>query len=104
MTNIQGNFPSTRLRRNRMKEFSRKLVAENNLNVNDLILPLFVCDGNKIEDPIQSMPGVSRFSIDKVLTQIEKASKLNIPAIALFPQIDSTLKDSDGNWQLMKII
>ena len=96
MTNIQGNFPSTRLRRNRMKEFSRRLVAENNLSVNDLILPLFVCDGNKIEDPIQSMPGVSRFSIDKVLTQIEKASKLNIPAIALFPQIDSTLKDSDG--------
>ena len=96
MTNIQGNFPSTRLRRNRMKEFSRRLVAENNLNVNDLILPLFVCDGNKIEDPIQSMPGVSRFSIDKVLSQIEKASKLNIPAIALFPQIDSTLKDSDG--------
>ena len=96
MTNIQGKFPGTRLRRNRMKEFSRRLVAENNLNVNDLILPLFVCDGNKIEDPIQSMPGVSRFSIDKVLTQIEKASKLNIPAIALFPQIDSTLKDSDG--------
>ena len=96
MTNIQGSFPSTRLRRNRMKEFSRRLVAENNLNVNDLILPLFVCDGNKIEDPVQSMPGVSRFSIDKVLTQIEKASKLNIPAIALFPQIDSTLKDSDG--------
>ena len=93
---MQGNFPSTRLRRNRMKEFSRRLVAENNLSVNDLILPLFVCDGNKIEDPIQSMPGVSRFSIDKVLTQIEKASKLNIPAIALFPQIDSTLKDSDG--------
>ena len=96
MKNIQGNFPSTRLRRNRMKEFSRKLVAENNLNVNDLILPLFVCDGNKIEDSIQSMPGVSRFSIDKVLTQIERASKLNIPAIALFPQIDSNLKDSDG--------
>ena len=96
MTNIKGNFPSTRLRRNRMKEFSRRLVAENNLNVNDLILPLFVCDGNKIEDPIQSMPGVSRFSIDKVLNQIEKASKLNIPAIALFPQIDSNLKDSDG--------
>ena len=96
MKNIQGNFPSTRLRRNRMKEFSRRLVAENNLNVNDLILPLFVCDGNKIEDSIQSMPGVSRFSIDKVLTQIERASKLNIPAIALFPQIDSNLKDSDG--------
>ena len=96
MTNIQGSFPSTRLRRNRMKEFSRRLVAENNLNVNDLILPLFVCDGNRIEDPIQSMPGVSRFSIDKVLTQIERASKLNIPAIALFPQIDRSLKDSDG--------
>ena len=53
MNNMQGKFPSTRLRRNRMKEFSRRLVAENNLSTNDLILPLFVCEGNNIEDPIK---------------------------------------------------
>ena len=56
---MQGKFPSTRLRRNRMKDFSRRLVAENTLSVNDLILPLFVCEGNKVDDPINSMPGVS---------------------------------------------
>ena len=87
MTNIQGNFPKTRLRRNRMKDFSRRLVAENNLGTNDLILPLFVCDGNNVEDPIQSMPGVSRYSIDKLLHKVEEVVKLSIPAIAIFPQI-----------------
>ena len=97
MTNIQGNFPKTRLRRNRMKDFSRRLVAENNLDTSDLILPLFVCEGNNIEDPIKSMPGVSRYSIDKLLNKVEDAVKLSIPAIALFPQIDSSLKDAEGS-------
>ena len=78
MNNMQGKFPSTRLRRNRMKEFSRRLVAENTLSVNDLILPLFVCEGNKVDDPINSMPGVSRYSIDKLLSEVEKAVKFNI--------------------------
>ena len=94
---MQGKFPSTRLRRNRMKEFSRRLVAENTLSVNDLILPLFVCEGNKVDDPINSMPGVSRYSIDNLLNQVEKAIKFNIPAIALFPQIESDLKNSEGS-------
>ena len=85
MNNMQGKFPSTRLRRNRMKEFSRRLVSENTLSVNDLILPLFVCEGNKVDDPINSMPGVSRYSIDKLLSEVEKAVKFNIPAIAIFP-------------------
>ena len=97
MNNMQGKFPSTRLRRNRMKEFSRRLVAENTLSVNDLILPLFVCEGNKIDDPINSMPGVSRYSIDKLLSEVEKAVKFNIPAIAIFPQIESGLKNSQGS-------
>ena len=97
MNNMQGKFPSTRLRRNRMKEFSRRLVAENTLSVNDLILPLFVCEGNKVDDPINSMPGVSRYSIDKLLNEVEKAVKLNIPAIAIFPQIESGLKNSEGS-------
>ena len=97
MNNMQGKFPSTRLRRNRMKEFSRRLVTENTLSVNDLILPLFVCEGNKIDDTINSMPGVSRYSIDKLLNQVEKAVKFNIPAIAIFPQIESDLKNSEGS-------
>ena len=95
---MQGKFPSTRLRRNRMKEFSRRLVTENTLSVNDLILPLFVCEGNKVDDPINSMPGVSRYSIDNLLNQVEKAVKFNIPAIAIFPQIESDLKNSDGSF------
>ena len=97
MTNIQGNFPNTRLRRNRMKDFSRRLVAENNLGTSDLILPLFVCEGNNIEDPIQSMPGVSRYSIDKLLNKVEHAVRLSIPAIAIFPQIEASLKNAEGS-------
>ena len=97
MTNIQGKFPSTRLRRNRMREFSRRLVAENNLCSNDLILPLFVCEGDNVEDPIQSMPGVNRYSIDKLLHRVEDAVRLSIPAIAIFPQIDTGLKNAQGS-------
>ena len=95
--NIQGKFPNTRLRRNRMKEFSRRLVAENNLSADDLILPLFVCEGNSVEDPIQSMPGVSRYSIDKLLHKVEEAVRFSIPAIAIFPQIESSLKNAEGS-------
>ena len=97
MINIQGKFPNTRLRRNRMKEFSRRLVAENNLSTDDLILPLFVCEGNNVEDPIQSMPGVSRYSIDKLLHKVEEAVRFSIPAIAIFPQIESSLKNAEGS-------
>ena len=97
MSNIQGKFPNTRLRRNRMKEFSRRLVAENNLSTDDLILPLFVCEGNNVEDPIQSMPGVSRYSIDKLLHKVEEAVRFSIPAIAIFPQIEPSLKNAEGS-------
>ena len=97
MTNIQGKFPSTRLRRNRMREVSRRLVAENNLGSSDLILPLFVCEGDNVEDPIQSMPGVNRYSIDKLLHRVEDAVRLSIPAIAIFPQIDTGLKNAQGS-------
>ena len=92
-----GQFPSTRLRRIRMKEFSRRLVSENNLSVNDLIWPLFVCEGNNIADKINSMPGVFRYSIDNILKELETAVKLKIPAIALFPQIDNGIKDEKGS-------
>ena len=91
------SFPSTRLRRNRMKEFSRKLISENILTTNDLIWPLFVTEGNKIKDKISSMPGIYRNSIDELIKEAEQAVKLKIPAIAIFPHIDSSLKDSKGS-------
>ena len=69
-----------------------RLVAENTLSVNDLILPLFVCEGNKVDDPINSMPGISRYSIDKLLSEVEKAVKFNIPAIQFFRKLKVVLK------------
>ena len=92
-----GNFPSTRLRRLRMKEFSRRMVSENNLSVDDLIWPIFVCEGSNVAEKINSMPGVFRYSIDNILKELETAAKLKIPAIALFPRIDNTLKDENGS-------
>jgi len=91
------SFPSTRMRRNRMKDFSRRLISENSLNVNDLIWPLFVTEGSKIKEEVPSMPGVYRNSIDEIIKEAEDAIKLGIPAIAIFPQIDSTLKNSKGS-------
>ena len=92
-----GNFPSTRLRRLRMKEFSRRMVSENNLSVDDLIWPIFVCEGSNVAEKINSMPGVFRYSIDNILKELETVAKLRIPAIALFPQIDNALKDENGS-------
>jgi len=98
MTNITvGQFPSTRLRRLRMKDFSRRMVSEHALSVSDLIWPIFVCEGNNVAEKINSMPGVFRFSIDNILKELETATKLKIPAVALFPQIDSSLKDENGS-------
>jgi porphobilinogen synthase len=80
-----------------MKDFSRRLVSENVLNINDLIWPLFVTEGTKIKEEVSSMPGVYRNSIDELVKEAEVATKLGIPAIAIFPQIDSTLKNSKGS-------
>ena len=98
MSNIKvGKFPSTRLRRLRMKDFSRRMISENNLSANDLIWPIFVCEGNNIADEIKSMPGVFRYSIDNILKELENVMNLKIPAVALFPQIDNSLKDENGS-------
>ena len=80
-----------------MKDFSRRLISENNLSVNDLIWPIFVCEGNNIADEIKSMPGVFRYSIDSILKELETVVNLKIPAIALFPQIENSLKDEKGS-------
>ncbi len=91
-----GSFPTTRMRRNRLKNFSRRLIKENQLNVDDLILPIFITAGKNKSQKISSMPGVFRYSPDHLLKHLDIVSKLNIPAIALFPQIDQGLKDSHG--------
>ncbi len=89
-------FPTTRMRRNRMNDWSRRLVAENTLSVNDLIWPLFVQDGEDSRDPVASMPGVDRLSIDLVVDAAAQAANLGIPVIALFPQTDNALKTAEG--------
>ncbi len=93
----RGQYPSTRMRRNRMTAFSRRLVAETRLDSADLVWPLFVMEGNNVTQPVDAMPGVSRYSIDRLLDQAALAVKLTIPAIALFPSINAAQKDERGS-------
>ncbi|MHC5653879.1 porphobilinogen synthase [Stappia sp.] len=85
------------MRRNRRTDWSRRLVRENTLGVDDLIWPVFVTDGSNIEEPVPSMPGVSRHSVDRIAGVVEKAAELGIPAIALFPNTDPSLRDPNGS-------
>jgi porphobilinogen synthase len=85
-----------RPRRLRRSEWSRRLVRENALSVDDLIWPLFVIDGDRKRVPVASMPGVERLSVDECARAAERAAKLNIPVIALFPYTDPKLRDEDG--------
>ncbi|MEO1497725.1 MAG: porphobilinogen synthase [Planctomycetota bacterium] len=80
-----GRFPSTRLRRNRRYDWSRRLVSEARLSAADLIWPVFVCEGADRTEPIASMPGVERLSIDRLIRAVGEAVELGIPAVALFP-------------------
>ncbi len=91
-----NSFPRVRMRRNRLSEFSRKIVSENNFSVNDLIYPIFITYGSKVKEEISSMPRIYRFSLDQLHKEIEYISSLNIPAIALFPKIENELKTPDG--------
>ncbi|MAK06126.1 MAG: porphobilinogen synthase [Rhodospirillaceae bacterium] len=90
------------MRRNRMSEFSRRIISENNLSVNDLIYPIFITYGSKVKEKISSMPGIYRYSLDLLHKEIEYISSLNIPAIALFPKIENELKTQDGKEALNK--
>jgi porphobilinogen synthase len=92
-----GQFPLNRLRRGRRTAALRRLVAETELSANDLIYPVFVLDGTNRTETVDSMPGVSRHSIDRLFPELTKACELGIPAIALFPVIDSGLKTLDGS-------
>ena len=86
-----------RPRRNRRAEWVRRLVRETSLDVADLILPLFVIEGKEWEEPIASMPGVGRLSVDLIVRATERAASLGIPAVALFPNIDAALRDEEGS-------
>ena len=90
-------FPALRMRRNRRDDWSRRLVREYSLSTNDLIYPVFVLDGKQLRQPVSSMPGVERLSLDLLLKQAETLVAAGIPALALFPVIDSALKDPQGS-------
>ncbi|HKD21495.1 MAG TPA: porphobilinogen synthase [Rhizomicrobium sp.] len=89
-------FPALRMRRLRRADWTRRLVAEASLSVSDFIWPLFVVDGQKQRVPVASMPGVERLSVDLIAGAAEEAAKLGIPAVALFPYTDPSLKTPDG--------
>ena len=93
---IIGSFPKTRLRRLRKFKWLRNLISENNLSTNDLVLPIFVREGSNKIDSIKSMPGVKRYSVDKLNIILNQAKKYKIPMIALFPYISNKKKDNNG--------
>jgi porphobilinogen synthase len=93
---VTPDFPTSRPRRNRRDDFSRRLVRENTLTADDLIYPVFVMEGNGVRQPVPSMPGVVRYSIDTLLTVAEDCVNLGIPVLALFPAIEPELKTTDG--------
>ena len=93
---ITGKFPSLRLRRNRKNDWSRRLVEENNLTPNDFILPIFLIDGKNKKQTIKSMPGVYRYTLDRISMIIDKAIKKGLPMIALFPYTEKKKKNALG--------
>jgi porphobilinogen synthase len=93
---VPGLFPAVRPRRNRRTGWSRRLISENSLTPADLIWPLFVIEGNDARQPIASMPGVERLSIDLIVERAREAVALGIPAIALFPYTDPKLRTDDA--------
>ena len=96
MTIVFGKYPSTRPRRMRRDDFSRRLMRENVLTANDLIYPVFVLDGENRVENVASMPGVQRQSIDVLLKTAAECVKLGIPALALFPVVDQSFKSLDA--------
>jgi len=93
---ILGSFPSVRMRRMRRDDFSRRMMREHRLSTDDLIYPVFVLDGSKRREPVASMPGVERLSVDQLFPVAEECVRLGVPVLALFPVIDSSLKSNDG--------
>jgi len=94
---VYGSFPAIRMRRMRRDEFSRRLMREHVLTPDDLIYPVFVIEGRGRTQAVASMPGVSRYTPDKLLPVAERCVKLGVPAMALFPAIESSLKTPEGS-------
>ena len=97
---ITGKYPQLRLRRSRQSKWSRRLISENNLSVDDLILPIFIVEGKNKKIPVKSMPGIFRYTLDKLNSVVKTAIDLGIPMIALFPYTQKKLKDSLGTESL----
>jgi len=97
-----GSYPKVRLRRNRKSEWSRRLVSENNLSTNDLIWPIFLREGKSIKEPVKSMPGVYRYTVDLLENIIERAINKKIPMVALFPYTSESKKNFKGSEALNK--
>ena len=93
---ITGKFPSLRLRRSRKNDWSRRLIEENSLSPNDFILPIFLIEGKNKKQPIKSMPGVYKYTINKLDLIIDRAIKNRIPMVALFPYTENRKKNSLG--------
>jgi porphobilinogen synthase len=93
---LLGQFPQRRMRRMRRDEFSRRLMREHVLTTDDLIYPVFVIDGRGHTEAVASMPGVQRYTVDKLLPHAEQCLKLRIPAVAIFPAVERGLKTADG--------
>ncbi len=94
---ITGKYPNLRLRRNRKTDWSRRLVEESTLSANDLILPIFLTEGKNRVQSIKTMPGVFRYSIDKLNKIIDRAILLKLPMVALFPYTNSKVKNKYGS-------
>ncbi len=97
---ITGKYPNLRLRRNRNSDWSRRLIRENTLSVNDLILPIFLVDGNNKKQSIKAMPDIYRYSINRLSEIVDKAVYNKIPMIALFPYTAKKLKNDSGSESL----
>jgi len=89
---MSASFPYLRMRRGRSSAWMRSMLAENRLHPSDFIWPLFICDGRDSEEPIASLPGVSRWSIDRLGAKVRQAAELGIPCIALFPNTPENLR------------
>src|SRR3546814_7240946 len=99
-----ASFPAVRLRRSRATQWSRSLVAETVLNASDLIWPLFVTEGRGVEEPIATLPGVSRWSVDRLVERARDARNLGIPCIALFPNTPLTLRSEEHTSELQSLM
>jgi porphobilinogen synthase len=97
-----GSYPNVRLRRNRKTEWSRRLVSESSLSTNDLIWPIFIREGKNIKESVKTMPGIYRYTLDKIEGLVENAINKKIPMIALFPNTPISKKNSKGSEALNK--